>query len=186
MSMCQTTDIEKLLVGCQRGDDACWRKLFALTYPLSKWCVTHTLFCISHCVVEEIAQDTMLALAQNLVKITDETHLKRFVKRVTRNKCIDYIRRNREQFADVPDDIPAEEDLFLENRVVEALHEAVRELKEPCQTIIRTRFLQNLSYKEIAKKVGIEVGQIGVRINRCLSFLKNLLAYKNISWEDIP
>ena len=179
----QTID-QELLKKCQHGDDSSWRVLFAMTYPLSRWVVSHTLFNIAPNVIDEIAQDAMVALAENIEKISDETHVKRFVKIVTRNKCIDYIRHNREQFEDVPENIPEEEDFFLENHVVEALHEAVQELKEPCQTIIRTRYLQNWSYKDIAKKVGIEIGQIGVRLNRCLSFLKDLLIYKHISWED--
>lgn len=175
---------QDLLRKCRRGDDSSWRVLFAVTYPLSRWVVSHTLFNISPCIIDEIAQDTMIALAQNIVKISDEAHAKRFVKRVARNKSIDYIRRNRELFEDVPEDIPMEEDFFLENHVVEVLHVAVQELKEPCQTIVRSRYLQNRSYKDIAKKVGIEIGQIGVRLNRCLSFLKDFFAYKHISWED--
>lgn len=159
--------------------------LFSGTYPLSKWVVSHTLFNISQQIIDELAQETMIALASNIKRINDETHLKRYVKRVARNKCIDYIRRNREQFEDVPENIPQEDDFFLENHVVEALHEAVLELKEPCQTIIRARYLQNWSYKDIAKRVGIEIGQIGVRLNRCLAFLKDFLIYKHISWEDI-
>ena len=180
----QTVD-QDLLAKCRNGDDSSWRVLFAATYPLSRWVVAHTLFAISPHVIDEIAQEAMVALAGNIDKLLDETHVKRFVKRVTRNKCIDYIRRNREQFDDVPEDIPMEEDYFLENQVVEVLHEAMLSLKEPCQTIVRGRYLHNWSYKDIAKKVDIEIGQIGVRLSRCLSFLKNLLTCKNISWEDI-
>ena len=49
-------------------------------------------------IVDEISQDAMIALAANINEINDEAHLKRFVKRVTHNKCIDYIRKNKELF----------------------------------------------------------------------------------------
>lgn len=176
---------QDLLRKCQQGDDASWRDLFAVTYPLSKWVVTHTLFDIPPDLVDEIAQDSMVALVENIKNMNDEVHVKRFVKRVSRNKCIDYIRRNKEQFEELSEDIAEEKNLFFENHVVETLHDAVKELKEPCQTIVRTRYLHNLSYKEIAKKVGIEIGQIGVRLNRCLAFLKEFLTHRHISWEDI-
>ena len=74
----------------------------------------------------------------------------------------------------------------MERPVVETLHEAVTELKEPCHTIIRGRFLSNLSYKEIVGKTGIDIKQIGIRINRCLATLKNIMEYKHVSLEDVP
>ena len=174
-----------LLVKCQQGDEQSWRSLFTEIYPLSKWVVRHTVFNVPQQNVEEIAQETMIALAADIEKINDELHLKRYVKRVTRNKCIDYIRRNREIFEEVPEDLPAEEDPFVENKIISALHDAVGELKEPCHTIARHRNLLNWSYSEIAEKIKIDIGQIGVRLNRCLAFLKNLLRQRNISEEDI-
>ena len=170
---------------CQQGDEPSWRALFAAVYPLSKWVVSHTLFNISQHVIEEIAQETMIALATNIGKIKDEPHLKRYVKLVSKNKCIDFIRCNKEKFDDLPDDLPEEDDPWADNTVIDILHEAVDELKEPCRTIIRNRYLLNLNYKDIAKKIGINIGQIGVRLNRCLAFLKSLLIYKHISWEDV-
>lgn len=147
--------------------------------------VVHTLFNIPQDVVDEISQDAMIALAANISEINDEAHLKRFVKRVTRNKCIDYIRKNKELFEELYNEIPEQKDLELEDYVVDALHEAVQDLKEPCKTIVRGRYLLNMSYKDISKKIGVDTGQIGVRLNRCLAFLKNLLEYKKISWEDV-
>ena len=177
----------EIIKSCQQGDEHSWRQLFATTYPLSKWVVSHTLFNISQHVIDEIAQEAMITLASSIEKINDETHLKRFVRRVSKNKCIDYIRYNKELFEELSEDIDIsdEENLLNDNELVNALHEAVDELKEPCKTIIRNLYLLNLSYKDIAKKTGIEIGQIGVRLKRCLAFLKNLLAFKHISWEDI-
>lgn len=167
------------------GDDSSWRELFYSTYPLSKWVVSHTLFNVSQDIIDEISQDAMIALAANINEITDEAHLKRFVKRVTRNKCIDFIRKNKELFEELYNKIPEQENQDLEDHVVDALHEAVQDLKEPCKTLIRGRYLSNMSYKDLSKKIGVNTGQIGVRLTRCLTFLKNLLEYKKISWEDV-
>lgn len=175
----------ELIRRCQLGEEASWRELFSKTYPLSRWVVVHTLFNLAPHVVDELSQETMVALASSIGKIEDETHLKRFIKRVARNKCINFIRSNREQFEEVPEDIPIEDDPLNDNHVVEILHEAVTELKEPCRTIIRSRYLANLSYKDIAGQTGIDIKQLGVRLGRCLAFLKDLLIYKHVSWEDI-
>ena len=176
---------QDLLKRCQMGDDSSWRELFYSTYPLSKWVVSHTLFNVSQDIIDEISQDAMIALAANINEINDEAHLKRFVKRVTRNKCIDFIRKNKELFEELYNKIPEQENQDLEDHVVDALHEAVQDLKEPCKTLIRGRYLSNMSYKDLSKKIGVNTGQIGVRLTRCLTFLKNLLEYKKISWEDV-
>ena len=175
----------ELIKRCQLGEEEGWRELFSKTYPLSRWVVVHTLFNLAPHIVDEISQETMVALASSIGKIEDDIHLKRFVKRVARNKCINFIRSNREQFEEVPENIPVEDDPLKDNQAIEILHEAVAELKEPCQTIIRSRYLSNLSYKDIAGQTGIDIKQLGVRLGRCLAFLKNLLVYKHVSWEDI-
>ena len=177
---------QNILIGCKNGDDNCWRQLFSNYYPLAKWVVTHTIYHIDDLTVNCLAQDAMIVLVENIRKITDEQYLKRFIKRVTRNKCIDFIRKHREVFEEVPEDIPDILDDDLDDTVVDALHEAVNELKEPCNTIIRERFLDGLSYKEIASSLDIDVGQLGVRISRCLGFLRKALENMGIfSWEKV-
>lgn len=166
----------ELIMRCRRGDDAGWRELFAGICPLSRWVVSHTLFNSPPDVIDDISMETMEALVQNIRKIEDVIHLKRFVRRVTLNKCIDFIRKNPKIFVDIADkDLPEEADPWVENSVVEALRRAVAELREPCRSIVRSRFLLNMSHKEIAEKTGIDIKQIGVRLGRCLALLGNIL-----------
>ena len=176
---------QHVLLGCQKGDEECWRSLFANTYPLAKWVISHTLYQIDDYTVQSLAQDAMMALVDSIAKINDEQYLKRFVKRVARNKCIDYIRKHKEQFEEVPENIPDEEVSEIDDKVIEALHKAIEELKEPCNTLVRNRFLEGLSYKELAAIIGVEVTQIGVRISRCLGFLRTTLERMDVSWEDV-
>ena len=109
---------QSILDGCKRGDDECWRKVFVNYYPLAKWVVSQTLYQIDDFTVKSIAQDAMAALVDNIAKINDEQYLKRFIKRVARNKCIDYIRRHKEEFEEVPEDIPYSEESGTNDRVI--------------------------------------------------------------------
>ena len=184
-------EITSELIGrCKLGDDAGWRELFAKIYPLSRWAVKHTIFNCSQALVDELAQDTMLALAKNIDKIEDGAHLKNFVVRATRNKCINYMKKQREVFVEVPETIPDDKDTLTEindkeKDVIGILRESVNELKEPCRTIVRSRFLDDSSYKEIAEKSSIDIKQLGIRLKRCVGFLKRILEDKNISLEDV-
>ena len=177
----------ELIMRCRRDDDAGWRELYAGIYPLSRWVVSHTLLDAPPDVIDDISMETMEALVQNIRKIEDEIHLKRFVRRVTLNKCIDFIRKHPEIFVDITDrNLPEEADPWVENSVVEALRQAVTELREPCRSIVRSRFLLNMSHKEIAAKTGIDIKQIGVRLGRCLALLRNILDEKHhISPGDV-
>lgn len=170
---------------CKEGREDSWRKLFSCSYPLAKWVVVHTLYGVDDYTVNSLAQETMVALVENISRIADEQHLRRFVKRVTRNKCIDYIRRHREQFGDVPETMPDVVEPSVDDTTIDALHQAVANLGEPCHTIVRSRFLDGLSYKELAVKVNVEVGQVGVRISRCLASLRKALEQMDISREDL-
>lgn len=176
----------RILVGCKNGDDKSWRTVFYGYYPLVKWVIVHTIYQVDDFTVNAIAQDTMVALAQIIDRIKDEHYLKCFLKRVARNKCIDYIRKHREVFEELSDDIPQSTDTSqCSDEVIDALHQAMAGLKEPCNTLVRKRYLEGASYKELAVDINVGIEQIGIRISRCLSFLRCTLKKMDISWEEV-
>ena len=180
----------ELIGRCRLGDDDAWREMFSKTCPLAKWAVKHKIFNCSPDLVDELAQETMVALSKYIGKIKDEAHLRNFVVRAACNKCINYMVKHREAFVEVPETIPDEKDALTEinereRDVIGITRETVAELKEPCRTIIRSRFLEERSYKEIAEKHCIDIKQLGVRLKRCVGFLRRMLEDKNISLEDV-
>ena len=185
------SEVSQELIGrCRLGDEAGWEELFAMTYPLSRWAVRHTIFNCSADMVEELAQETMVSLAKSIGKIEDPAHLRNFVVRVTRNRCLNYMKKKRELFVEVPETIPDDKDLLddINDKARDAigvLREAVTVLKEPCRAIVRDRFLEGCSHKAIADRNRIDIKQIGVRLKRCLGLLKRMLEDKNITLEDV-
>ena len=175
-----------LIEGCRKGDENSWRQLFEAYYPLAKWVVVHTVYHLDEQDVDSLAQDGMIAVVENIDRITDEQHLKRFLKRATRNKCIDFIRKNQQLFEELDDEMMS---VYHESEscdtVIIVLEEAMGNLQEPCHSMIKARFLDGLSYKEIAAKISLKAEQIGTRLGRCLRFLRTILEGKGISWEDV-
>ena len=176
---------QRTLLACKLGDESAWREVFANYYPLAKWVVVHILYQVDDFTIRTIAQDAMVSLVENIGKINDVQHLKRFVTRVTRNRCIDYIRQNKNAFEELPENIPYLDEASLDEETLEALHNAVNELKEPCNSMIRRRFLDGLSYKEIAASINVGIEQIGIRISRCLGYIRTSLEKTGIPWRDI-
>ena len=174
-----------MLAGCRKGDENSWRQLFEIYYPLAKWVVAHTIYQLDPQEVNSLAQDGMIAVVRNIDKIEDEEHLKRFLKRATRNKCIDFIRRNKQQFEELDVAAMVAYESNSNETVIAALEEAVNDLKEPCNSIVKARFLEGLSYKEIAAKISLKAEQVGTRLQRCLRFLRTFLETHSVFWEDV-
>lgn len=175
-----------LLAACKRGDEESWRQLFRSLYLIARWVSKHILRDSPEQAWEEIAQETMVTLARKIGTISDMEHAERFVRSVARNKSIDFIRKNRVEFEEVPDDYPAPVHEELEESVIVRLRCAVQEIGEPCRTIIRRRFYDDWPHKDIAARLGVAVNQVGVRIQRCLKTLKMLLSSSNMTAEDLP
>ena len=175
-----------LLDACKRGAEESWRQLFRSLYPIARWVSERVLRDSSEHVWEEVAQETMITLARKIHTISDMEHAGRFVRIIARNKSIDFIRKSRVKFEEIPDDYPDHVHEELEDSVIARLRCAVQEIGEPCRTIIRRRFYDDWSHNDIAARLGVAVNQVGVRIQRCLKTLKMLLSSSNVTAEDLP
>lgn len=184
-SMSNTKFDGSLLTSCKLGDEESWRQLFRSLYPVAKWVTMRILHDLSEQAREEIAQEAMIALARKIQTIVDLEHAERFVRSVAKKKCIDFIRKNRVKFEELPEDYEAPIREGLEEDVIMRLKCAVREIGEPCRTIIRRRFYDGWQHKTIAFKLDMDVNQVGVRIQRCLKTLKMLISSRKVTTEDI-
>ena len=166
-------NIQELLAGCKAGNEEKWRLLFAQCYPLSRRLVQGRLHAIDAQTVDSLAQDAILALHGKIQSINDAEHLGNFLRAAVRNKCVDYIRRNKQ----IPDDLfLMEETTLLTDTVRSAIYQALDNLGGLSATVIRLRYMESLSYKEIAVKAGIAEAQVGMKLSRALKAMKAELA----------
>lgn len=86
----------------------------------------------------------------------------------------DLIRNKENEFVEyqAPADIPNPEEAMIRMQRDNALREVVSQLKEPYRQIIEMRYYDDLSYEEIAKRTGLPLGTVKIRLMRA----KNLLA----------
>jgi RNA polymerase sigma-70 factor (ECF subfamily) len=73
------------------------------------------------------------------------------------------------------DDAPTPEDEIVVSSMEQVIRDLVGSLEEICRRIIDMRFMQDLSYKEIALAAGLTVSNVGVRLHRCLDALAQLM-----------
>lgn len=178
---------------CLKGDESAWREMFELLYPAAMR-VAAGVFCLAREEAENIAQTAVSELAGNLARIE---HPLGFVARVAHNKSVDYLRKKRELLPDpvqneegeaadwfetVASPAPESDRDFL---LIEMLAGFLGEMGEPCATLLRARFCDELSYAETAGKASIPAPQVGVYLKRCLDRLAGRLGQDPGLWKEM-
>lgn len=133
---------------------------------------------------EDVTQDVLLKLWQHLDEV-DEERLIGWLMRVSRNVCIDRLRRRRAYRAAVvpaPDDLsdfagdePMPDDLAEAADFEMRLSQAVGRLAEPYRSIVILREVQDLKYEEIAGAMNLPLNTVKVYLHRGRKMLREHL-----------
>jgi RNA polymerase sigma-70 factor, ECF subfamily len=144
-----------------------WRKVFNVAYR----------FVGTYDEAEDLAQDIFLKVFRSLGTFDRRANFQTWLISVSRNLCIDRYRsgrRDREIFAREIDasTVPAESAGPSAQARIETqdriglLREALRTLSPTLRSAVLLRDIHELSYQEIAERLGIAEGTVKSRINR--------------------
>jgi RNA polymerase sigma-70 factor, ECF subfamily len=189
-------DTEALLIArCRRGDTDAWNELFDAHYAAAGRFVFQLAPDFNREDVEEICQETFLAVINNIKTFEGNSHLQTWIFRIAANKARDY--RQRQQAAkrgggvvtfslqaenpetglslDPPASAPSPDDsLMTAERGVQVGH-ALEGLGGPCQEIIELRYFGDLSYEEIAAALKLNPKTVSSRLSKCLDRLEQVM-----------
>jgi RNA polymerase sigma-70 factor (ECF subfamily) len=168
-------EIDPLIDRCLKGDQRAWdevvrlywRKVFNVAYK----------FVGRQDEAEDLAQDIFLKLFKSLKTFDRRANFSTWLISVSRNLCIDHYRSMRREHEVVTHDVdvvslarPSALDspqMALERRDrVALLRAALDKLAPSLRTAVMLRDIQELSYHEIAEKLGVPEGTVKSRINR--------------------
>jgi RNA polymerase sigma-70 factor (ECF subfamily) len=155
-----------LLVRAQAGDRMAFRDLVARFDSPLRYFARRLLD--DPAAADDVVQDVWLAVLRQLAGLRSGAALRVWLFQVTRNRAISHLRkravRATEEFdsAEIPDDaevgdFPAE--------AAERIHEGLAILSVEHREALTLRFLENMSYDEIASVVGCSVGTIRSRLH---------------------
>ena len=108
-----------------------------------------------------------------------------FVMRMTKNACLDYLRKQKYTQPIAPDhqiaDVTDQE--VSRHEIIEILQTAVRDLSAEDQTLFTMRVLEEYSYQQIAERTGIKLTTI---FYRCRMMFGKFLEHSDLRayWED--
>jgi RNA polymerase sigma-70 factor (ECF subfamily) len=166
---------DSLIEQCLTGDQAAWetvvrqnwRKVFNVAYK----------FVGKHDEAEDLTQDIFLKIFKALGTFDRRANFQTWIISISRNLCIDHYRSVRKERQTIAREVDAGElqPVSSERGPYAAaehqhlrilLRQALQTLPSTLRTAVVLRDLQELSYQEIADRLGLPEGTVKSRINR--------------------
>ena len=178
-------DLSTLLERCRGGDELAWealvRRFQGRVYGIAYHYVGNPED------ARDLSQEAFIRIYQNLELCTDERKFLPWIIRITRNICIDHLRRKKAR-APVhqmdPDELttlrssgddPAQ--LYAAGSLKHMIHAALQEMTDLNREIILLKDIQGLTLEEIATMLKVPLGTVKSRSNRARIELAHKLAF---------
>jgi RNA polymerase sigma-70 factor, ECF subfamily len=185
----KTTANISIAEGLHAGDSKVFEQLFRLHFvPLS----SYARFILKNPVIaEEMVQDVFLKLWENHSSIFIGTSVKAYLYRAVHNHCVNYIKNarvNARLSEEAIKEMSYHAELALQNfseeileklataELEDHLNSVIKSLPTQCREIFLLNRQEDLSYTQIALKLGISVNTVKTQIMRALDRLRE--AYK--------
>jgi RNA polymerase sigma-70 factor, ECF subfamily len=173
-------DERELLQRLRRGDDSAYEAIFRQWYaPLV---ATTAALLRDQGPAEEVVQDVLLELWRRRETLTLEQSLRGYLFQSTRNRALNYLRRQRVESRGEPTivaSMPTPEQADSEVREAElrlAIHSAIAGLPDRCREVFELSRIQGLKYSEIATTLGISVKTVEAQMGKALRVMREKLA----------
>lgn len=132
---------------------------------------------------DDVVQESFSRMLRAQAKGDGIRHARAFFFSTAHNVAVDLFRRRARnehvemtELHELPvlEEAPGVGDLLDERQRHETLAEALASLPERCREVVQLRFQENLSYKEIAERLGVTTDtvkvQLGRGVRRCAKF----------------
>jgi len=182
----------ELVDRCLRAEPGAWDQLFDLHYAAAGRFVFQLMPDLSREDVEEICQETFLAVVRHLASFDGRSRLQTWVLRIASNKARDFHERKRAAkrgggktpaSLDAPDPVtgltleppsaaPGPDESLISREQIQLLRASLDEVPGPCREIIELRYFGDLSYEEIGQALRLNLKTVSSRLSKCLDKLE--------------
>lgn len=174
-----------IIEACQQGDRDAFQLLFE-TYKDKVFSLAVYTVGGDRAVADDVTQQIFLKLFTAIRQFRGDSEFTTWLYRLVVNACIDE-RRKRKRWLPWGETVamkdPAEkkpqEKQFARLEVSEAVQAAIAELKPKFRLPILLKYIEGLSYEEIAGVMGCSKGTVASRLNRGHSQLAKRLSHLN-------
>ena len=175
----------RVIEACQQGDRAAFQLLFE-TYKDRVFSIAVYSSGGDRAVADDVTQQIFLKLFTAIRQFRGESEFTTWLYRLVVNACLDERRRRRRllPWGDTvamrnPSEKKPQEKQYARLEVAEAVRAAIGELKPKFRLPILLKYIEGLSYEEIASVMGCSKGTVASRLNRGHSQLAKRLSHLN-------
>lgn len=167
----QTIDAN-VIAACQKGDRDAFRLLFE-NYKDRVFSIAVYSFGGDEAAAGDVTQQTFLKLMTAITQFRGESQFATWLYRLVVNACNDE-RRRRRRFLSLGESMPAsrledrrpQEKHYARVELAGSVRAAINELKPKFRLPILLKYIEGLSYEEIAAVMGCSKGTVASRLNR--------------------
>ena len=139
---------------------------------------------------EDIVQEVYVKLWGMRNKLNTYNSIEALAVRITRNLCLDNLRRRKvnqnamkaEQMKEEMHSVSPAEQLEKKEEA-EMIHTLIAALPEPQRSLVHLRHLEGKEYEEISEMVNMNVNAIRVSISRARKQMREMLEKQYSSWK---
>ena len=175
----------RIIEACQQGDRAAFQLLFE-TYKDKVFSIAVYSNGGDRALADDITQQIFLKLFTAIQQFRGESEFTTWLYRLVVNACLDERRRLRRLLPwgetvamKKAGEKKPQEKQYARREVAEAVQAAIGELKPKFRLPILLKYIEGLSYEEIASVMGCSKGTVASRLNRGHSQLAKRLAHLN-------
>lgn len=178
------SDKEEMLIAKAQGGD---KKAFEKLLEKYKNMILSMAYYISQNEYDalDMAQEVYVKLYKNVYKFEGKSKFSTWVYSVARNTCIDEykrIKRNKNYYETDERDISVEtegpEEIILKKELCDFVRIMLSELPPIYNKILTLRYIDGLSYREIAKRLKCSEGTVKSRLFRGKKMMKKIIDEK--------
>ena len=169
------SDDQFLILALKEGQEKAFDFIFRQYYKAL--CAQANLYTQDLDLAQSLVQDCFVRLWEQRGQLAEIESIGSWMTIMVRNKCIDHLRKHKREIftnrqAGMDELQENTEDLLLSHEFEERLVAALGQLPERCRCAFEYSRFENLTYPEIAVKMGISVKAVEALMSRSLKILR--------------
>jgi len=172
----------EMIEACKQGDRDAFRDLFEVHKDRVYTIAFH--YSGNETMARDVSQQVFLKLFTTISQFREDSHFTTWLYRIVANACTDEHRRRR-RFVPFSPEIEvrhmteqgSQESRFHRREVAESVRGAISELTPKLRLPILLKYVEGLSYDEIAQALEVSIGTVSSRLNRGHKMLAQKLSH---------
>jgi RNA polymerase sigma-70 factor, ECF subfamily len=181
-ALIRSYDMETIIEACKAGDRQAFHTLFE-SYKDRVYSIAFH-FSGEDSLAKDITQQVFLKLFTSISQFRHDSEFTTWLYRIVANACVDEQRKNR-RFVPFTQGIEvknllvrsSQEESFARQQVSDSVRTAIAGLSPKLRLPILLKYVEGLSYEEIAETLGCSIGTVSSRLNRGHKALARKLEY---------